>query len=285
MADTVKWVLADGTTLTLSSGSGYYTSVGQEGRFIPPYGIDGFDVAGLDGGYHGQVFADFRKLTLPLLIQGTSRSDFLTKLATLANAVDPKKGYGKVRILRGDDAVERELICIYKDGLSFADDGGMAANIQLQFQSQDPFWYSTTPQTGTYTLSSTPALFFPFFPLAVLDSTVFSSATIVNPGDEEAFPIWTITGAGDNISLVNNTTGKTLTLILSLATSKKLYIDTRPFFKTVLYEDGTNYFQYISGVPNLWSLKAGSNSISVYMTNSDANTKIELAYYPRYKGV
>jgi hypothetical protein len=154
------------------------------------------------------------------------------------------------------------------------------ATVILSFLACDPYWYAPTIVSAVYT-SAIQATFFPFFPLKLSSSAVFNKITVSNPG-VETWPIWTITGPGENLNLHNITTDDQLALTTSLAAGDKLIIDTRSLIKTVLKNGSINCFGDISDSSRLWPLADGDNDIWLELSNTNANSRVQLDYTPRY---
>jgi phage-related protein len=101
----------------------------------------------------------------------------------------------------------------------------------------------------------------------------------------EAWPLWTIVGPAVNPTLTNNTTGKSIALTISLTVGQSLTIDTRPGFKTITRENGSNQFSAASPASSLWSLARGLNTITLSVTGSSGASQLQLQYKQRYEGV
>lgn len=222
-----------------------------------------------------------RPLDFPFLFKETTESELLTTVRTVLTVLTA--GEGKLRVT--DNGVVRELKrCYFRGGLG-EKGWRQAAETVLSFDALDPFWYETTATENQFTISgSVIQPFFPFFltkPMKLLVSQVLNQDTVTNPG-VEVWPIWTITGPGDTLSLENMTTGKRLLWNSTLTDEDILEIDTRPMYKTVRI-NGINAWNDV-GVSdaNLWPLLAGDNEVLVTLSNASILTKATLSFFPRY---
>jgi hypothetical protein len=153
----------------------------------------------------------------------------------------------------------------------------------------NPFLPFARLNTTTTVLTSTTLYksgsFFPFFPLTLLNSSLFASVTAQNDGDVDAWPIWTIEGPGSSILLRNQTTGKVLSLpSVTLTAGQQVQIDTRPNRRSVTVL-GVNGFSSLSSDSNLWPLVSGANGISIEMGGTGADSRVTLRFTERYLGL
>lgn len=226
-----------------------------------------------------------RPVDLPYFLEGDSPNepdpvDVYGKARAILDVL--RLGEGTLRVQR-DDGVERELrSCYYRDGLREQNLPGDALRTVLSFDALDPYWYATADINVEYTNAGTPTpSFFPFFPLRLLYSQIVDSQIINNPG-VECWPIWTITGPGSSLSLVNQTTGKTTIWTGTLTAADVLEIDTRPLFKTIRKNGANAWSNVPASTSELWSLATGDNSILVTMTDVTVETVARLTFTPRY---
>jgi hypothetical protein len=219
-----------------------------------------------------------RPLDLPFLFEGDNEDDLRGNVRAILDVL--AAGEGILRITR--TGVARELRNTwYTAGLREKGNGGRTIKTVLSFDALDPYWYDPTGQQVTFAGGVVAGTFFPFFPIVLSPSSVLAEETIVNPG-VEAWPIWTISGPGGTITLENVTTGRKVVWNGTMADGETLVIDTRPLYKTVELNDA-NAWAYVSyDDTDLWPLAAGSNTIRVVMTGTDAGSQALLEYNPRY---
>lgn len=115
-------------------------------------------------------------------------------------------------------------------------------------------------------------------------SSPASLTTIANPGDVEAWPIWTITGPMTQLRAWNVTLGARFALTYNLGDQQTITITTgRP---TVRGPGDANLSKYIdwfnTAGTELWPLGDGNNSIGLEVDGAGANTSVQMSFLPRY---
>ena len=149
-------------------------------------------------------------------------------------------------------------------------------------RATDPYWYDTADIVNTYVSGGTPPAFFPFFPLRLSSSSVFASPVVVNDGDVEAWPVWTIVGPGSAIVLRNLTVGSVLSLPVTLGVDEAVTIDTRPGVKTVRNSSGLSLFGSLTWDSALAALVKGPNTLALEMSGATPASSIMLSYRRRF---
>lgn len=282
--EVVWWIDPEGTSTVLG------VSWGVSGRFAPPPKYDEEVVPGEPGARVRSVRHDVREFTLPLWL-GTysSEAELRREMRRIIALMDPVRGEGKIRV-QSPAGDQREIRCRYAAGLemneSLGDNTGLRAQkAAVVFRAHDPYWMDVNDTIVTLTVGETPK-FFPIFPMRLTSSEIFTESSIDNPGDVEAWPVWTLQGPGSTIVLRNLTTGKKLELSasggLTLTGRESLIIDTRPGKKTLVRSDGTNLWPYVSNDSSLWPLRPGGNLVRLEMSGSNTDSYLRAAIRPRY---
>lgn len=284
MADKLYWIDANGTEQPLSDNN-FKVLSGMNGRFMPPVSIVEEEVPFQAGTRKRNVKIGARDVDIPLFIQAESEIELRQLMRRVMQMINPFKE-GKLKSIAADGS-QRELHCQYIAGMEGAEDrdskGFWWQKAVLIFRAFDPFWYDSNTIVQTFT-SGQPSTFFPFFPLRLSSSSVFADISINNTGDVEAFPECIIKGIGENIILRNLTTGEVTNIETSLGVGESITIDTRPFYKTVKKNDGTNLYHTLTDDSSLWSLQQGINNIRIEMSNTNAESSVQLSYRKRYWG-
>lgn len=271
----VEFILADGTGSVVLTDYGRLLS-GRRGDLAPLTTLETKRVGTqlVKSAYRQER----RALDLPFLFKGSDETTLLTNVRSVLAVLSA--GEGILRVTR--TATVRELRrCYYRAGLG--EKGWLrAAEAVLSFDALDPYWYDPTTVEVDFTTQETPeGYFFPILPVSLVPSSVLQRQVVNNPG-VQTWPIWTITGPGDTISITNETSGRQFLYSGELTIDDTLEIDCRPLYKTVRL-NGVNAW---SNVPkefaDLWPLEAGDNTVLVTMANATADTLATLAYLPRY---
>jgi hypothetical protein len=284
----LSWIDASNTEWPFNLETNYLAVEGLAGLTgMPPVALTESKTPLTDGATLRFALTDVRVVDVPLVVVAESYSQLFDACSALDVALNPKAGPGKLRITSPNGAV-RDLNCIYAGGFEHDWSQGFSDHISsvLVFRAHDPYLYDTmATQVGPFLASAAPN-FFPITPIKLGSSSVLSSFSIDNSGHVDAFPVWTIHGAGSAITLTNNTTGKSLALTgnggLTLGSSDVLVIDTQA--RTVLLNGVTSQYNKLSFASSLWTLAKGFNSVSVSMTGTNGSSYIACSYKRRWLG-
>lgn len=280
MADElVEWIDPQGVSTPLA------VDWSVTGRFAPPVRFEEESTPGRAGVRLRATRHGAREFILPLWLTAADPAALRTRMRDLVASMDPVRGDGRIRVTApGGD--QREITCRVAGGMDLPERLGETSGPTVQraavvFRAHDPYWYAASDSTVPFA-KDTAASWFPIFPLRLSASEVFADKTIDNPGDVDAWPVWTVIGPGANVVLRNFTTGKVLSLSVALG-GETVTIDTRDGAKTVLKPDGTNLFAKLSDTSELWPLARGQNAIRVEMSSAVADTsRVQLTFRPRY---
>ena len=289
MAELLSWIDVSGTETTLNGETNYRALVGRQNFFMPPVSIISQQVPMQPGVRDKYVQIGAGDPKLPVLVYAVDEPTLAMARRALVFAMNPLRGSGTLRSTAQDGAV-RDLVCRLVTGL----EGDESAQNRtpgsflapLEFEAADPFWYDRDYTSLSFTTGAS-VLFLssPFLGPHLSSSGISSNFSVYNSGDVEAWPIWTITGPGNTITLANGTTGKSLVLSITLAAGQVLTIDTRPGHKTVVRENGSNQFATVSSTSSLWSLATGNNAMALNISGTTAASGLQLQYKQRYFGV
>lgn len=287
MADLlIQWVDADGTATTIFPGSADAKLMfGVSGRFAPSMIFVLERVPLQPGQRFRSVQHGTAVVQLPVDFYGPSAVALRASMRAWVYRLNPTRGTGRIRITApGGD--QRELVCSYSEGLDRAAEDAMDVinriRSVLTFVTEQPYWQDASDTVQSWTLLSSLATFFPFFPLRLSGSEVFADATVTNDGDVAAWPVWTIGGPGSSPILRNLTTGDMLSLPVTLLAGESVTIDTRPGAKTVTKQDGTSLFGSLAAGSSLWPLAQGSNSIRIEMSGATSVSSVTLTWRRRW---
>jgi ParB-like chromosome segregation protein Spo0J len=92
--------------------------------------------------------------------------------------------------------------------------------------------------------------------------------------------------SGANPRLTNLTTGQSLLLNnIKLDESQSITIDIKPRESQILLNDGSDLFANLAFGSTLWRIQPGRNIIKIELPGSTIQSRIDLAFRPRYLGV
>jgi hypothetical protein len=270
----------------------YFVSWAASGRFSPGVRFQEDGIPEQDGARLRAVFFDVREFVLPIWVIGATDADVRTNIRSLVRSMNPKRGDGKIRVTSplGD---QREITCRVASGFDSSErigdtTGAVGQMFPLAFKAHDPYWTEAADiVAGPWQVGTSSGSFFPIFPIRLSSSEVFAQVTIDNLGDDDAWPVWTITGPGSSPKVKNLTTGKTTDLGSYFITAgETVTIDTRPTGsnqKTVTSNINGNLYTRLTAASDLWPLIQGTNQVSVEMGTAAAGvTSVQMARRHRY---
>lgn len=290
MAERFWWTSADGQSIDLTdTGRGYSVQAnGTTGLRSVSYRFTTSQYANIDGETVESVAAEANRPTLGLLLRADNEGDLRQRMRGLVRTMRPKAGMGALTVAT-EVGEYRSLPCYLESGLEGdqSDDSHLPGawwRAVLRFYAPDPWWVGEerTVRMGL----SAPVPFFPLPPVTLSSSTVQGQFSVdLSDSDAPSFPLWTVTGPGSTLVLTNRTTGRKLTVNVSLDAGETLTVDTRPGRESIRLGDGFNAMPAVQGYPDLWPLVEGVNDLTMSLTNATADTQIVGIYRPRYSGV
>lgn len=149
------------------------------------------------------------------------------------------------------DGLTRTLTCRWlstDDGfpLDPASAGWASYGVYLVAED-DPFW-SGAPVVRSFS-SGAPVDFFDpggSPPFHISAGNLLAAATVDNPGDVEAHPIWRIDGPVTDVTL--GVDGRTIEVPITVADGDHLVVDSRPAHQTAVRDDGTDVTSELGAV-------------------------------------
>ena len=270
---------------------GIWRAPGRKGFHAPSYTHYRDESPAVDGAFWRGVRATVRELFIPIAIVGDTRADLLRARRGLIAAISPKRGECTI-VSRQPDNTSRMIDARYVSGME-GEEGRGAWGVQamtygLTFVADDPYLYgppvTLTWGSGTVSRTELPIPGADTNYEVVAASRILGDSTVDNQGDVDAYPLWTFTGPFTAIELTNETSGKTLTLTHTAATtSDTLTIDTRPGQTSVIDEAGTNRWAALTAGYSLWPLLPGENDLAIEVSGSTEDTRASMTYKPRYE--
>ncbi|WP_247748444.1 phage tail domain-containing protein [Streptomyces sp. 4R-3d] len=263
---------------------GWIVQPGAKGLDMPGYAITQDESPGIDGYEIRQVRALGKEIILPIAFWANdSRDAYLQRRRQFIRSLNPKRGPGTLTLAQPDGAT-RTIGAIYAGGLE-GDESRDAAGERwcinvITFACPSPYWIGA--EAAHEWRNAEAGEWLPVLPLVVGDSEVLGSVTVDNPGDDDAYPIWTIQGPATSISLTNETTGESLLLTRTITDGDEIVIDTRQRRQTALLNGVTNLWPDIDDDSTMWALTDGINNLSLTVAGSTTDTTVRMTYQPRY---
>lgn len=282
------WTDPEGVEWELSNTSpdlGWFTTSGPAGWGATQYEIvtDPLPRGGEDVRF---IRAQPARIIWPLHIWGETYDQFRARYRSIKRAftMTVHRGHmGTLRVARQDGTDAREIDCFYEEGFSGeAGENWLSANPAITLFCPDGYWRAVDAVTTVH--SYVPGVdYLDPFP-QVSESLALGETVLANPGDVDAWPVWTITGPTTAVSATNITTGYSFTITYGLAAGETIVITTnRPTIRGPVGQNLVNALDWPTAY--LWPLIPGDNDVIFNVTGGDTGTSVELTFHPRYEGV
>jgi hypothetical protein len=245
-----------------------------------------------------------RRLQWPIYVFGDDHQQYIDRMRRIVRAftmTSQRKSHGYLRIQRPDGRY-REIACYYEQGFEGeAEQGHLWSKHVITLYCPDGYWSGDRPITAERSFTAPenpdvpgqPASFYTRF-MYVTSSQIVSApgagetanTEINNPGDVDAWPVWTITGPATKVTCVNATLGLRFAVTYTLTAGQSITITTnRP---TVRGPGDANLSKYVdwfnvAGGAYLWPLTDGVNQILFQVDGAGTGTKIQMAFTPRHE--
>lgn len=277
---------------------------GATGLDAPPFELHSDDSPNLDGAMFRDARAVAREIMIPLHLHGIDRKTVKELKRKLISNLNPRKGYCVLKFVEGD-AVPRYLKCYYKAGMEGSESEDQAGftwvKFALQLTAYDPYYFSENLRVAEWSFGVGEKFLHDtaFFPLHLNAGLVTGSKlTIQNPGDVEAWPQWELEGPIRGFKFTSPELiapdGSTFTQSFGITapvdasnvipTGRTLLVDTRPGYKSLRDDLGTNYWPLLDASPELWAIPEGTNTCTVDILPGSTNAAVRLTFQPRYEG-
>jgi hypothetical protein len=269
MAEILTWIDPAAVSTALDGSGAYLGIIGRKGLIGVPEQFVEQDIPLSPGSRLRQVKTQNTEVLVPVLVKGASESALITNIRTLRSAMNPTRGEGDL-LYQAQDGTIRNLNCRLLQGFEGDESDGNRGPgyivLPLVFHAFDPYWYDQNNTVATY--------------------NTFTAKTVVNNGDVEMWPQWSIHGPTTNLTITNTTTGKSMVFTLTLSGTDVLTIDTSVGVKTVLLNGVTNEYSAMSATSALFSFPALTTStLNFTLAGTTGATQIVLTYKQRWIGV
>ncbi|MFE9624299.1 phage tail protein [Streptomyces sp. NPDC006527] len=238
-----------------------------------------------------------RAIVWPLYVYGETHLEFVERWRALASAftrtlrrnADGTRTPGVLEIAR-PDGTSRRIEVYYREGFEgrgTKGSGRIVDSAVLTLWCADPYWWDTEAVTVHREYGTAAADFLAPFP-TVSSSQVLGATTVVNAGDVEVWPVWTITGPASSITFTRQDNGEAFTVNPSavghgaLLAGQKVTVRTDP--PQVRYQDGSNWIGALDWPgASLWSLPPGSTDVTFQLDGAGPGSAVDLTYHPRFE--
>jgi hypothetical protein len=212
----------------------------------------------------------------------------------LMSSFNPERGEG-VFMVAYPGGERRYLNASYSSGLEAAEWGRRGYpyrdGFTVMLKARDPFPYGdekkvTFRPPENYEFFAPPGDTTNVFYISSSNTT--GDETVVIDGEVDVWPEWRIKGPVSQVTLRNRDTGKVVVLNAGIDALGNLTVRTdprTPMAQKVVRNSQNGWAQVVgtANFPVLWSLRPGSNRVTVLATGTvPGQSSIELRYRPRY---
>jgi hypothetical protein len=223
------WTGYDGVSWDISGGHGGLCMLpGVRGLSMPAITHYKSRTAAVPGARWRGSSTNEREVFWPIQIyHDTSSTEWIARDRAFWNTMQPHRtGTWTVIQPSGD---RRTLTLRFRDDgtQTFQTDPAMVGwcNYGITLDAEQPYWAGTA-QGKLWKGTGTAGNFLPGPPFTIASGAAAASAKMTNPGDVEAYPIWTLTGPLTSASIAID--GRTITVPFAVPSGQTLVIDTNP---------------------------------------------------------
>jgi len=278
----------EGTEYAINDQQNVYLRYGKQGFDAIRASAEMRRVPYTDGAERlGRIYHAPRRLGLPLMVKGDSQSELVAFMRTFRRRFSPYKGSSGtsyLKILTPDDVDLR--IAAWVTQLSDLEmDGPCFGKFTLEYQAEAATFRAASTETETLALPSSAGFSIPLtIPASLASAAVDGYVSISNDGDVESWPVIRITGACDNPSITNDTTG--LVMAVTQTQDADDYIEIDMENATIQHWDNSgsslsNIIDNMSAASEFWPLERGVNTLHIE-ADSAVNGSIVVTYYERF---
>lgn len=262
--------------ISFDGSEGYSTERKLEGAIMPPVKHSEYSLPFHPGSVHEYTSVEARDLSLSLWIQAQPGETIRDKIRHLISTIANKER--GALFAEYQDGTTRELGCrlseVDQDENPDTQGIGRIFRTMLTFRAFDPFWYGV---------------------LEKLTTTVVDEGTSINNnGDFETWPILRIFGPITDPEIIMKNPEdpadleavRRVKLNYTVLAGRIVSIDTRPGYKTITLDDGTNLYSTLDGsLDQMFSIPPGEWLIDLDGSGNDENTLLEINWRRAYWGL
>lgn len=244
--------------------------------------------SGEDGNYIDNILFGERRVTLNGGINAVgSESDLITKRRLFEQIVARQKDENGV-------LVQKVLRFTAMDGNQYRVTGqplqskmplGNIRNsdFTIDWLADNPYVESYAEATATVSTRTGGGLTFPADTPFDFSASIGGASTVTNDGNAPAYPVVTLNGPLTNPRISNETTGKFISLLLTVNTGETVVIDM--VNRTIVQGGVTNRMGTKSSDSKFWWLDPGDNVLSLVTTISGETGTAGISYRHSYVGI
>ncbi|MCD7438981.1 phage tail family protein [Streptomyces lincolnensis] len=259
-----------------AGGLGFQALAGATGLGLPQLSVQWLEGAGDGAAYRGRRVLP-RDIDIPLDIVGRDREHLSELVTRLARVLADESGLTLTYV---DNKGARWSTSVAWIGGGEMDAGAGARDVQtvITLRAPSPYFLAESPQTVAIGGATAGAFLSSMSSIPLASSQAMGSVQLSNEGDVSAFPVWEVTGPGDNFKAVSPA-GKTLHWTGTLTAGQKLIVDMGA--GTVKDSTGANRYASLAAAPQFWSVLPGVSTATASLLNTTSASKIVCSWRPR----
>lgn len=260
----------------------------RTGMIMPPVEHILTESATGDGAHWQGYKTRVRELQWPLFVWGDDGTAMRAEHDRFLRTLQPDQT--GVFTVAFPDGLRKSLNLRYSSGA----EGSQGANVYgvtwmrhvLSLIATDPYFYGTAQTItfgnasatnfyggGTVGVSKAP-------PFVISSSQTLANATVFNSGDRPAWPVWKIHGPFTSFTV--GVGSATITLTVTKTAGQWVEINTDPLQGTLKDQAGANMWASAGTVTFAALPPLATTPLSITIGGSDANTKVDFTFTPRW---
>lgn len=243
--------------------------------------VDIVTTANPDGGVSVDlVRVKERAIVWPMRVRGRTNTEFLDKWRYLGNALAKTRrfGPGKLRLYR-PDGTAREIEAYYQDGWGNEPHDGawLEDTCPVSLLCPDPFWRDTEATVLEREYGTLVDYLDPYPNIGT--GQVLGATTLLNAGQADVWPDWTITGPLTSLTAANTTRSQSFVLTYTLTAGQAITMSSRPIqVRGPAGQNLTSALNLPTGKP--WRLDSEwSSNVTFTAAGAGAGSKISLRFF------
>lgn len=257
-----------------TDGVGFQALAGITGLGLPRLSAQWLEGAGDGASYRGRRVLP-RDIDLPLDITGRNRAHLAELVTRLARVLADD-----CFLTYTDGEGNRWTTPVRWTGGGDIDPGSGDRDVQtvITLRAPSPYFLSESAQTVTIGGTAASPFLSALAAMPLSSSQAIGSVELSNDGDVAAYPLWEVTGPGDNFKAIG-ASGETLHWTGALKAGEKLIVDMGA--GTVKDGTGANRYPSLNTAPRFWSVPPGASTVTASLLNTTAASKVVCSWRPR----
>lgn len=272
-------------------GSSFTTShvfpVRRSGGFAPRIEHNFFSTGNIDGIALGTPRYREISFTMDILVKGDSISDFVQRRDDLIKLfrlpVNRSTKYRELEII--DDAGRTKKLNVVTQAMESEETPNMKDHgiVTVGFVGDLDYWRGIDKTVSVYIAEGGGMAVPTPIPMSMANNSDATSYELVNEGNTESYPTVRVHGDMNGFSLLNESTGETLTCNNNLLAGEYIDFD----FKAQTATKGSAKTNVLNNVTaaNWWALQPGSNIVSISTTSTSSVARADFTYQDAHLGL